>query len=222
MCRYRAVHTGFDWYLEHQFQSFDTPGLLDESRDTNTNTDVLGRTVACSRFFGGKEFEIVSGGLPAEMASLNVVARLVKQGTQALPSFTDSGGPIPGKGSKGRIEGPPCDDDPERVSLAALYCAQMVSEQLDAIASKNDIIVDGPYSQNIVLLQLLAQLRPGQRVLASDLRDGTTAGAAAIALIENGELPVIELELTSISASAIAGLTEYHAAWKERAYDSAA
>ena len=202
--------------------SFDpsTPlGQLVEARDTNTNTDVLGRTVACSRFFGGREFEIIADGAAAEMASLDAVTRLVAQGTRVLPSLTDSGGPVPGKGGKGRIEGPLPKDGHERAALAALYCAQMVSEQLDAIASRHDIIVDGPFSSNAVLLQLLAQLRPAQRVLASDLRDGTTAGAAAIALIDDGKPPVIGLNLTAIPAAAIAGLGAYHASWRETAYD---
>ena len=206
--------------------SFDpsTPlSQLVEARDTNTNTDVLGRTVACSRFFGGKEFEIVSGGVAADRASLETVGRLVARGTMALPSFTDSGGPVPGKGGKGHIVGPPPADDSERASLAALYCAEMVSEQLDAIvADENDIIVDGPFSQNSVLLQLLAQLRPRQRVLASDLRDGTTAGAAAIALIDDGgRLPAIGLKLTPHKAAAVAGLAHYHKTWKDKAYDRA-
>ena len=217
--RFTLVSTG-TWCI-----SFDaaTPlSQLVEARDTNTNTDVLGRTVACSRFFGGREFEIVSGGVAAEKASLETVGRLVARRTMALPSFTDSGGPVPGKGGKGQIVGPPLTDDGERASLAALYCAGMVSEQLDAIAAHhNDIIVDGPFSQNTVLLQLLAQLRPRQRVLASDLRDGTTAGAATIALIDDGRLPAIGLKLTPHKAAAIAGLAHYHQTWKEKAYDRA-
>ncbi len=214
--RFTLVSTG-TWSI-----AFDPSTELDqlvEARDTNTNTDVLGRTVACSRFFGGKEFEIVSGGVPAGMARLDAVKQLVAQGTRVLPSMTDSGGPVPGKGDCGKIEGPLPADDCERVSLAALYCAQMVSEQLDAIASRHDIIVDGPFSQNSVLLQVLAQLRPGQRVLASDLRDGTTAGAAAIALIDDGELPIIGLELTEVPAADIPGLAAYHVAWQEKAYE---
>ena len=125
---------------------------------------------------------------------------------------------MPHSGGKGRIDGPAPADDAGRASLAALYCAQMVSEQLDAIASKDDIIVDGPFAQNQVLLAVLAQLRPGQRVLGSDLRDGTTAGAAALALIDDGVLPAIALKLGAAQAAAIAGLTAYHARWQEMAY----
>ena len=95
----------------------------------------------------------------------------------------------------------------------------MVSEQLDAIASKDDIIVDGPFSQNPVLLAVLAQLRPGQAVKASALRDGTTAGAASLALIRDGVLPTIALTLQTVAPSAIAGLDDYHRTWRRMAYD---
>ena len=74
----------------------------------------------------------------------------------------------------------------------------MVSEQLDAVSSRHDIIVDGPFSTNPVLLAILAQLRPSQRVLASNLRDGTTAGAACLAIIDNGVLPRIALKLMQL------------------------
>jgi len=191
---------------------------LDPARDTNTNTDVLGRTVACSRFFGGREFEIVAGDAPAEAAGLGEVGLLIQRGTMALPSFTDSGGPIPNSGNKGRIEGPLPASPAMRASLAALYCAQMVSEQLDAVASRQDIIVDGPFAQNGVLMAVLAQLRKGQKVMASDLRDGTTVGAATMALIDDGRLPTIGLKLRPIAPVAADGLEAYHASWKEKAH----
>ena len=216
--RFTLLSTG-TWSI-----AFDRAPPLDrlvEDRDTNTNTDVLGRTVACSRFYGGREFEIVSGGVAADRASLDDVQRLVARGTIALPSFTDSGGPVPGKGGKGRIEGAAPASDAERVSLAALYCAQMVSEQLDAIDSRHDIIVDGPFSQNGVLMALLAQLREGQRVMASELRDGTAAGAAALALFDGTDLPNIALKLIETKPAAIAGLDVYHARWREKAYETA-
>ncbi len=213
--RFSLVSTG-TWSIS--FDPSTALDVLDPERDTNTNTDVLGRPVCCSRFFGGKEFEAVAAGAPAEAASLEMVQDLVTRGTLAVPSFTPTSGPVPGSGSRGRIEGPAASSPQERASLAALYCAQMVSEQLDAIASKDDIIVDGPFSQNTVLLAVLGQLRPHQKVLASDLRDGTTAGAAAIALIEDGRLPTIALKLKPAAPAAIDGLSAYHAAWKEKAY----
>jgi sugar (pentulose or hexulose) kinase len=94
----------------------------------------------------------------------------------------------------------------------------MVSEQLDAVASRDDIIVDGPFSQNKVLLSVLAALRPQQTVKASALRDGTTAGAAALALIDDGRLPAIALSLTEVRPAAIPGLDAYQSEWRRMAY----
>jgi sugar (pentulose or hexulose) kinase len=179
---------------------------LDHTKDTNTNTDIFGNAVSCSRFFGGKELEILSHGADAGLADLTIVAKLVEQGTQALPSFTDSGGPIPNTGNKGLVIGPQPKNPEEWASLAALYCAQMVSAQLDAVQSQNQIIVDGPFATHPIFLSLLAQLRSGQSVYASDMRDGTAAGAACLALMHNGELPRIELALTKIVPSKVEGL----------------
>ncbi|MCB1380214.1 MAG: hypothetical protein KDK89_17880 [Alphaproteobacteria bacterium] len=201
--------------------AFDTSTPLDhlvEDRDTNTNTDVLGRTVACSRFFGGREFELVGQGAPAEAATLAMVQGLVAAGVMALPSFTDSGGPVPRSAGYGRIEGALPPGAEARASLAALYCALMVSEQLDAISSRHDIVVDGPFGQNPVLMAILAQLRRGQKLMVSDLRDGTTAGAAVMALVDDGRLPTIALQLASVPPAGIDGLQAYQQTWKERAY----
>jgi sugar (pentulose or hexulose) kinase len=217
--RFTLVSTG-TWSIS--FDPSTSVDVLDPARDTNTNTDVLGRSVCCSRFFGGKEFEAVSDGAPASAATLACVAQLVARGTMAIPSFTLTSGPVPQSGGRGFIAGPAVSGDEDKASLAALYCAQMVSEQLDAIASRDDIIVDGPFSQNPVLLAVLAQLRPRQKVKASALRDGTTAGAAAIAMIDEGRLPTIGLQLTDIAPAAIPSLDAYHQAWKARAYTSAA
>jgi sugar (pentulose or hexulose) kinase len=195
------------------FNSAADIAKLDHTKDTNTNTDILGNAVACSRFFGGKELEILSQGAGSELASLAIVQRLAKQGTMALPSFSDSGGPIPSTGNKGRITGPQPQGAEERASLAALYCAQMVSAQLDAVASSNQVIVDGPFAKHPVFLAVLAQLRPTQKILASDLRDGTAAGAACLALMEEDALPHLKLDLSAIKPAKLKGLDSYHRQW---------
>jgi len=190
---------------------------LDKDRDTVSNTDVFGRLVASCRFFGGKEFEIVSAGVPAETASLDAVQRLIARGTLALASFTDSGGPLPGTGGKGRILGPPVETPEERASIAALYCALMCDQSLNAIGSKARIIIDGPFAENPVFLAVLAALRPAQPVFASDLRDGTAAGAAVLALMqEEGRLPQIALTLRAVTPAVLDGLDAYRAGWLSR------
>jgi sugar (pentulose or hexulose) kinase len=191
---------------------------LDKRRDTASNTDVFGRLVASCRFYGGREFELLAEGTSAEAAQTALVERLVSRGTMALPSFTDSGGPVPNSGSKGRITGP-LPSPEEKASLAALYCAQMTSESLDAIGSKHDVIIDGPFSSNIPFVRVLAQLREGQRVLISDLRDGTTAGAACLGLMPDGKLPHIELSLTEVQPAQVAGMDAYCGRWRQLAYN---
>jgi sugar (pentulose or hexulose) kinase len=199
---------------------FDTEAKLDtliQEKDTVSNTDVFGNQVACCRFFGGREFEVLSEGAPGEAASMAAVQHIINQETYACPSFTDGGGPVPHSGGKGKVIGEKPVSTEQRASLASLYCALMVSESLDALGSKHDIIVDGPFSKNLVFLAVLAQLRNGQRVLASDLRDGTTAGAACLALMPDGKLPHVPLVLSTIQSQSLTNLDAYRANWQKLA-----
>jgi sugar (pentulose or hexulose) kinase len=186
---------------------------LDPERDIVANVDVFGRLVACCRFFGGKEFEIVSGCSNGSDATLSAAIKLIGNNVMALPTFTDSGGPMPGSGKRGRIVGE-VKTSREKTSLASLYCALMVSESLDAIHAEHDIIVDGPFVENDVFLQLLAGLRPGQTVCASTLRDGTTAGAACLALMHDGMLPRIDIDMRNIVPAPF-DLRSYQSAWRK-------
>jgi sugar (pentulose or hexulose) kinase len=200
---------------------FDTEAqveTLNREKDMVSNTDVFGKLVACCRFFGGKEFEVLGEGASGDVASLDAVQKLIDQATMALPSFSDGGGPVPHVGGKGKIIGQNPLTPEEKSSLASLYCALMVSESLDAIGSMDDVIVDGPFSKNKVFLQVLAALRKGQKVLASDLRDGTTAGAACLGLMPDGVLPHIDLSLAHIAPVNIKGFDDYRTAWQKLAY----
>ena len=189
---------------------------LDPARDIVANKNVFGKTIACGRFFGGKEFELVAGDATQAMPELAAVRHLVTTGIMALPSFTATGGPMPGTAERGRIIGTLASAE-ERVSLATLYCALMVSETLDALHSQHTIIVDGPFSQNPVFLQILASLRPSQQLKASTARDGTAAGAACLALMPDGEMPVMPVAMHDIAAVNIPGLKAYQAMWQKTA-----
>ena len=48
------------------------------------------------------------------------IKRLLAWGTMALPSFTDSGGPCPGTGARGRIKGPLPASPSDKTALGAL------------------------------------------------------------------------------------------------------
>ncbi|MEY4855232.1 MAG: hypothetical protein RLZZ97_62 [Gemmatimonadota bacterium] len=188
-------------------------GLL-EARDTAINADIFGRRVAISRFFGGKEYELAAGDAAGVPASVAAVADLVARGTFALPSFSGSSGPVPGSALRGRFVGPPPRNAEERASLATLYCALMVAEQLDALGGSHDVVVDGPFARNGVMVAVLGQLRPGKAVRASRLLDGTAAGAACLALVRNGKLPLIPIALDDIASATIPGLAAYRQGWQ--------
>jgi sugar (pentulose or hexulose) kinase len=193
---------------------------LREDLDTCTNTNIFGRPVATSRFYGGKEFELLTRGATAA-PRMDLADGLVARGSFALPAFSASAGPMPGTAGRGRLVGPAPDSPAALATLASLYCALMVAEQLDAVGSRHDIIVDGPFATNDVLLALLAQLRPGQRVLASSLRDGTTAGAACVGLMQDAELPHVALTTVPVAAARVPGLAEYQRQWRRMAHDNA-
>ena len=197
---------------------FDTEteiAALDPRRDTASNSDIFGRPVACCRFMGGRELEILSEGAPADAATPAVIRDLVARGSYALPSFTDSGGPLPGSGGRGRIEGPAPQGPAERAALAALYCALMTSESLEAVGSRSRILVDGPFAENAAFLGLLAALRPAQSVLAARAGEGTAAGAALLAAIgPDGGLPEIVIDLSETEPLEVGGLARYRDAWR--------
>jgi sugar (pentulose or hexulose) kinase len=190
---------------------------LDPARDTATNTDTFGRPVACSRFMGGHEIAAIEAGAPKGAGTATDIASLVRRRTFALPSFTDSGGPMPGTGGRGRIVGPEPQTPAERVALAALYCALMTDQSLDAVGSASDVIIDGPFGENPLFCGVLAGLRAPQRVLRSDLRDGTAAGAALLAHMSAPEdLPRRNITLTPVEPLCGIGLVEYRAEWLAR------
>ncbi|MGD1037485.1 MAG: FGGY family carbohydrate kinase [Roseiarcus sp.] len=200
------------------FESQTELPSLDPEKDTFSFTDIYGRPVGCCRFFGGREFETLLAGAPAGAASLAEVEGLVAKRVFALPSFSDTGGPVPGSGNRGRIEGPLDEAPSQRASLATLYAALMVSELLNALGSTSDIIVDGPFARNDLFCELLAGMRSEQRVFSSLLQEATAAGAAVLALIgDAGALPRLPLELKEHRPAAIAGIAAYRTLWHSKA-----
>jgi hypothetical protein len=64
----------------------------------------------------------------------------------------------------------------------------------------------------------MAALRAPQPVFASNLRDGTAAGAAILAFMTgSGEVPQIALDLTAVRPAETAGLEAYRKRWRQLA-----
>ncbi|MEZ5932754.1 MAG: FGGY family carbohydrate kinase [Alphaproteobacteria bacterium] len=187
---------------------------LAPERDMVSNTDLEGRAVACTRFMGGREFFELAGddGLRAA-PGIEDVADLLARGTMALPSFTDSGGPFPGTGHRGRILGPSPEAPAERAALASLYVALMTSVDLDLLESGGDVVIDGSFAENRLFAGLLAALRPEQTVLVSTAKDGTPLGAALLW----GWPRTTALDVEAVAAPEIDGLRAYARSWRHAA-----
>ncbi len=187
---------------------------LDPERDTVTNTDVLGRPVPCYRFMGGWEMAAASGGAAASEASIETARRLIAAGSLALPSFTDTGGPVAATGGRGRYVGPAAVSPAERASLASIYCALMTYESMRAAGARGEPVVDGPFGTNEVFCRVLARLA-GRPVKTSALREGTAAGAALLGhMTGNGVIPTIGIELKTSLPIDAAGFDGYVAEWR--------
>jgi sugar (pentulose or hexulose) kinase len=184
---------------------------LNAADDMLANVDVDGRPTACARFMGGREYSELIGAVNARAddAALN---RVIAPGAMALPCFAPQGGPFVSR--KGEIRGHVAPGD--RGALATLYVALMSDLLLTRLgANTGDLIVEGSFTSNSAYCELLAALRPKQRVFAGDDSAGTARGAALLA-----RWPVHMLELPRqepIEKSTIPGLDAYRKTWNDAA-----
>jgi sugar (pentulose or hexulose) kinase len=188
---------------------------LDPLRDTVSNTDLLGRAVACARFMGGREHALIARDDQARPELADVEA-LIAAGTVALPSFTRSGGPFPESGGRGMVAGPQPATARVRAALASLYVALMASASLDVLRSANRLIVDGGFVDDPLFARLLAALRPDQPLALSAQREGTAIGAALLWGWPEREGPV-PLDLKEVPPAEVRGLAAYAERWRETA-----
>lgn len=196
--------------------AFDTAAdvrTLQAERDQVSNTSIFGEPIACCRFMGGREFELIAQGARPEQASMAATSALIDEKVMALPSFTDSGGPLPKTGGKGRICGALPDTPEARASLASLYCAQMTAIALQAMNTRTSIIVDGPFSTNEVYLNVLSHLLKDCPVCSATDKNGTSKGAAMLALNHDGSLPALDNSLRQVGQVPLSGIDSYHKLW---------
>ena len=114
------------------------------------------------------------------VADATDLAAVLRAGAFAMPAFAASG-PFQRARGRGRWVGPIPESARGRAALAALYCALVTDVSLGLIGARGVIVVDGPFAANRLYLGVLAALRPGDQVFASECADGPTLGAAALA-----------------------------------------
>ena len=193
--------------------SADLSGL-DTSSDNFSFNDIFGKPIGCGRFYGGYEFEKILDGVSSSAASYEGIKKVISNELYALPAFSDTGGPIAGRGNRGRIVGKSINDSNIRASLATLYYALMVDQMLEGLRSKSNIIIDGPAARNTLLMGLIGALRPEQSIFASELSEGTTLGAGVLGKMKmSGQLPKLKIILSRQEPLNLSDLKSYRERW---------
>ena len=184
---------------------------LHSERDMLANTAVNGETVACSRFMGGREYDIIcartGANVEAIISEADLLAVLNEQ-CFALPNFCPGSGPYPAAeaqfvGEINRVNG---------AAMATLYCALMMDIQADLLHAQGDIFIEGAFLKNPWLCRIFAALRSDQRVYLSADETGTVQGCAQLAAWPaQPSAPKLE----RCEKAVLSGLHAYRQRWRQ-------
>ena len=194
---------------------------LDEARDCLVNVDVHGRPVPSARFMGGREaelagsidsFALTKDQTPARL--LDRIPAVLTNRVMACPTFVPGVGPFPDSPGRWRR----CPDDPlDKRVATCLYLALMADATLDLVGSREHLLIEGRFAEEVVFVRALAALRPDQCVYVSNAHNDVAYGALRLvdpALAPPGELtPVAPLDID---------LSAYAADWHWYATEAAA
>lgn len=192
---------------------------LDEARGMTCNADVDGAPVGGALTMGGREYAAVAGEQP-EGARVEpaVLARLLRRGTMALPSFGGNDGQFPGTAGRGRIVGPLPEGAEERHALAVLYVALLTVECGNRLDPDRPWVLDGSFLRDPAFASLVAALRPGRSTRVNAEGHGIVAGAAA--LCDPGRImPAPDLTEPK-PMPGLAELTDHAARWRALAEEA--
>lgn len=190
---------------------------LDPAADMLANVDARGDPVPGGRFMGGRELELVAGpeGMRAT-ATAEDVAAVIAADVVALPAFVQGSGPFLGR--HGKILGDLGAEPERRAALGALYGALVVDVMLDKLGVGGPVVIEGSFHRNAAFCGLLAALRAGQPVHATDDPSGTARGAWLLA--HWSERPSWPNALPPPTAPwQIEGLATYRRRWHELSWN---
>ena len=190
---------------------------LNEVRGMTLNADVTGAPLGGVLTMGGREYQAVAGDQPPDaQADPATLARLIAQGTMALPTFGTNDGQFPGSAGRGRILGPPPKTPEDRHALAVLYTALLAVTCGNMLDPARPWVLDGSFLRDPAFAGLVAALRPDRQTLTAPESYGIAAGAALLCR-PTGTAP---LDLTPARPLALPGFTDYAARWRALAGDT--
>lgn len=189
---------------------------LHQRRDTLANCDVYGDPIACARFMGGREYDVICQRLGGDIKN-PVTHQDVQNALDNLwlvtPDFSNGNGPYGGLEPRLNCPLPAASAG----AIATLYCALMIDQRLSDLQSTGPIYIEGAFLINPLLCQLVAQLRSEQPVYLSADDTGTVQGALLLTRIAEQEaqdqFASANLVLDACVPAQFSGLREYRSRW---------
>jgi sugar (pentulose or hexulose) kinase len=160
------------------FVAMRTPGepvdlaALPETRDCLVNVDVEGQAVPSARFMGGREVELLGGGI--DRPGTAGLAKALHVGTMVLPAHVQGCGPF-AEHAGSWIDKP--ENEAQQQAAVALYAALMADCSLDLIGAKQRLLIEGRFAASEIFVRALATLRPGTKVFTANAEADVSFGA---------------------------------------------
>jgi sugar (pentulose or hexulose) kinase len=153
-----------------------TASSLDPSRDMLINVNASGDPVPSARFMGGREFERLMGER-AKQYQLSDVRSVVARKAMLLPAVELQSGPFQGRMHVWTVDAKSL-SDAEYFVAVSFYLALMTATGLELTGARGPVLVEGPFSGNIVYLEMLAAA--AGRTVNAVAGTGTSTGAAQL------------------------------------------
>ena len=185
---------------------------LDPKRDCTTNVSMYGDPVPTSRWMGGREYANITGCSTKSANANDLKKALSDPALMLLPNQGGQAGPF---SCCGNAPNKTLDNAPEclRLASATLYCALMLDITLDLCSKDAEVVIDGAFAKNDLLLRTVATLRQGKKLHACKAATGTIFGAARLV---NPSLPAPPT-YTVPPLDGFGELVDYKANWLEQA-----
>jgi sugar (pentulose or hexulose) kinase len=161
------------------------PVTLDPARDTLVNVNAFGEPVATSRFMGGREYSVIMEGHAGRSTQADLVS-VLRNRVMLAPSVETRSGPFPNRTHHWTVDETKLTAG-ERYVATSFYLAMMTATGLGLISAVGNILVEGPFADNPLYLDMLAS-GAGRPVYAA-AGTGTSIGAALLAT-EPGSNPL--------------------------------
>lgn len=188
------------------------PVRLDPALDTLVNVNAFGDPVPSARFMGGREHDLVLGGMAVEADEADMLDVLTSH-CMLLPAVVPETGPFAGTGAHWLGEEPPIGSG-RRTAAVGFYLALVTSRCLDLIGHNGPVIVEGPFARNPAYLRML-RAASASPVIPTQSKTGTSQGAALLVISPGAsefQMPYSRLEKQSHDDIEAAYVSEWNAA----------